>query len=261
MRRRMGGLRLTWGTLLCGSLLFTARAMSSQPNAVTPPRPSPTAIAKADLRAVLEATPNPQQGMKLFQICAECHGPEGGGNASGWPPAIAGQHPRVIAKELTDFRTGLRWYDPMERIAGRHVLHTTQDIADVAAYVAGLAPSTDTAPGPGKWLERGGRTYASRCQWCHGGQGEGSNERFVPRVAGQQYEYLLRQLHDVIGGRRPNMRQQHLRLLESGDMKEEDLVGLAGYMSRLGRSAGQPLRTGGYEERSSSTTLTVLTTS
>jgi hypothetical protein len=88
--------------------------------------------------------------------------------------------------------------------------------------------------------------YAQRCQWCHGGQGEGSDERLVPRVAGQQYEYLLRQLHDVVGGRRPNMREQHLRLLEGADM--DDMVGLAGYMSRLGRPAGQSVQTGGHED-------------
>jgi len=245
MRRQMEGWRLALGAVLGGSLMvLMARGASPDPNAAA--QGSAAASAKADLRAVLEATPNPQQGMKLFQICAECHGPHGAGEASGWPPEIAGQHPRVIAKELTDFRAGLRWYDPMERIAGRHVLHTTQDIADVAAYVGSLPPSTDTTPGAGKYLERGGRMYASRCQWCHGGNGEGSDERFVPRVAGQQYEYLLRQLQDTVGGRRPNMRAQHLRLLEGAHM--EDLVGLAGYMSRLGSSAGRPLQTGRHED-------------
>jgi cytochrome c553 len=240
MRRRMEGWRRVWGSLVCGSLVaLTARAVNP-PSVAAPPSPA------ADLAAVLEATPNPQQGMQLFHICAECHGPQGGGDASGWPPEIAGQHPRVIAKELTDFRAGLRWYDPMERIAGRHVLHTTQDIADVAAYVGSLPPSTASALGSGEWLERGGSMYAQGCQWCHGDQGEGSDERLVPRVAGQQYEYLLRQLQDVVGGRRPNMREQHLRLLESAPMK--DLVGLAGYMSGLGRPAGQRVQTGDHED-------------
>jgi cytochrome c553 len=239
----MEGWRLVWGSLVCGSLVALTAGAVNPPDVAAPRSPA------ADLRAVLEATPNPQQGMKLFQICAECHGPQGGGDASGWPPAIAGQHPRVIAKELTDFRAGLRWYDPMGRIAGRHVLHTAQDIADVAAYVGSLPPSTATALGSGKWLERGGSMYAQRCQWCHGGQGEGSDERLVPRVAGQQYEYLLRQLHDVVGGRRPNMRAQHLRLLESADMEEEeDLVGLAGYMARLGSPGAQALQTGDHED-------------
>jgi cytochrome c553 len=227
-------------------MLLTASAVSPQPSTVTPRLTAGS--AEADLRAVLGATPNLQQGIRLFQICTECHGPRGAGNASGWPPEIAGQHPRVIAKELTDFRAGLRWYDPMERIAGRHVLQTTQDIADVAAYVGSIPPSTDTAPGAGQWLERGGRLYAQCCQWCHGSHGEGSNQRFVPRVAGQQYEYLLRQLQDVVGGRRPNMRTQHLVLLESADIKEEDLVGLGGYMARLGRPGGKAVQAGDHED-------------
>jgi cytochrome c553 len=240
MRWRVTGGRRVWSTVLgAGLVVFTARGVS--PGSGTATQDAAVASAKADLQAVLEATPNLQQGMKLFHICAECHGPRGAGEASGWPPVIAGQHPRVIAKELTDFRAGVRWYDPMERIAGRHVLHTTQDIADVAAYVGSLPLPTNTASGSGEYLERGGHMYASRCQWCHGGQGEGSDERFVPRVAGQQYEYLLRQLQDTVGGRRANMRAQHLRPLDSAHM--EDLSGVAGYMSRLGSSAGQRLQT------------------
>jgi cytochrome c553 len=77
----------------------------------------------------------------------------------------------------------------------------------------------------------------ARCQWCHGARGEGNDERLVPRVAGQQYEYLLRQLHDAMEARRPNMRVQHLRLLEACSM--EELMGLASYMSRLDRTPGQ----------------------
>jgi hypothetical protein len=42
------------------------------------------------------------------------------------------------------------------------------------------------------------------------------------------------------------MREQHLRLLESADT--DDLVGLAGYMSRLGRPAGQPVQAGDHED-------------
>ena len=194
------------------------------------------AQAKAELRLVLEATPDTAHGARLFTICTECHGPRGEGNASGWPPQIAGQHRRVIAHELVDYRAGLRWYDPMERIAGRHVLGSTRDIADVAAYAASLAPSSDTTPGPQRLAEKGAPLYAARCEWCHGAHGEGNDERFVPRVAGQQYEYLLRQLRDTIDAHRPNMGAQHLRLIESCSM--EELMGLAAHMSRLDRASG-----------------------
>jgi cytochrome c553 len=216
--------------------LPVAALLIGTPSAPAAP-PADEARAKEELQAVLNSTPDASHGAQLFAICGECHGSRGAGNASGWPPQIAGQHRRVIAKELVDYRAGLRWYDPMERVAGRHVLGSTADVADVAAYVASLPPSPDTTPGPRRGLESGARLYAPRCQWCHGVRGEGSDERFVPRVAGQQYEYLLRQLHDTIEARRPTMRTQHLRVIESCSM--EELMGLASYMSRLGRPGDQ----------------------
>jgi cytochrome c553 len=218
-------------------LKYTAAALSFALYVTAVPAAPPAAAAlaasDAQLQEVLALTPDRQRGASLFNICAACHGAHGEGNASGWPPEIAAQHPRVIVKELVDFRTDVRWYDPMERIAGRHVLHTSQDIADVAAYAGALPAALATAPGSAKWLARGAQLYAERCQSCHGAHGEGSDERLVPRVAGQHYEYLLRQLDDCRAGRRPNMQSQHPQLLAGLDM--EDLRGLADYMSRLGR--------------------------
>ena len=153
-------------------------ALTVAANAPAAP-PAQAARAKERLREVLRASADTANGARLFAICTECHGAQGEGNASGWPPQIAGQHTRVIAKQLIDFRTGLRWYDPMERIAGPHVLQRTQDIADVAAYVAGLAPSSATTPGPGRRLEQGAELYVRPCESCHGAQGEGNDERFV----------------------------------------------------------------------------------
>ncbi len=223
-------LRTRAGTqvLLLLPVLILAAIASAAP-------PAGAARAKEELHEVLGASADTAHGARSFAICTECHGAHGEGNASGWPPQIAGQHARVIAKELIDFRTGVRWYDPMQRIAGRHVLQRTQDIADVAAYVAGLAPSAATTPGPGRWLEQGAELYARRCESCHGAHGEGNDERFVPRVAGQQYEYLQRQLQDTREGRRPNMQAQHSRLIAS--CSTDELAGLADYMARLGRAA------------------------
>jgi len=53
-------------------------------------------------------------------------------------------------------------------------------------------------------------------------------------------------LYHAIEHLRRNMREQHLSLLDSAQMDE--LVGLAGYMSRLGRPAGQAVQTGDHED-------------
>jgi cytochrome c553 len=191
----------------------------------------PQPDAREDLQAVLSAIPNLKRGAAIFSLCAECHGAGGEGRGSAWTPAIAGQHPRVLAKQLVDYRHGKRWDPRMEKIAGRHILRSTQEIADVIAYVGQLQPLPSSSIGSGEWARRGERLYGALCRNCHGAEAEGSAARFVPRLAGQRYDYLLRQLHDTVDGRRPGMAMIHERAVRKLDM--EDLMGIADYLSRL----------------------------
>ncbi|HUK03064.1 MAG TPA: c-type cytochrome [Steroidobacteraceae bacterium] len=188
-----------------------------------------------DIRDALRAMPDPDNGARLFVICAQCHEPHGGGLPLGWVPEIAGQHPSVLVRELVDYRHGARWDDRMEKIAGRHILKTPQEIADVVAYIGALRPTLEPRVGSGQWLTKGEHVYAAQCRSCHGGEGEGSAARAVPRLAGQQAEYLVRQMHDSAEGRRPNLRGIHARLFKPLSM--EQLMGLADYLSRLGSAA------------------------
>ena len=193
--------------------------------------------ARQELVEVLRVKPDTEHGAQLFATCAGCHGSQGSGMPSGWVPDIAGQHPHVIAKQLVDYRHGQRWDDRMEQVAGgRHLLKTTQDIGDVVAYVGALMPAPATSVGDGQWTEQGAAVYERLCRSCHGTSAEGSNVRSIPRLAGQHYEYLLRQLHDSIEGRRPSMAGKHRPLAHLG---MQELVGLADYLSRLSPPASQ----------------------
>lgn len=194
--------------------------------------------AGAELEAVLRTVPNREHGKALFRTCSVCHGAHDASLPIGWVPEIAGQYPRVIAKQLVDYRHGARWDLRMEIIAGRHVLPSDQDIADVAAYVAGLNPTHLSPAGHGEDLGGGKAIYRAACADCHGRVAEGSNARFVPRLAGQQYDYLLRQLHDAVDGRRPNLGSVHVKALENLDARE--LEALADYLSRLEPSGTVP---------------------
>lgn len=184
-----------------------------------------------DVQSVLRRMPDRAKGRELFRVCAVCHGARDAGLPKGWVPEIAGQHVRVIVKQLVDFRRHRRWDLRMEIIAGRHVLKSSQDIVDVASYAASLTPVSPVAVGTGENEMRGQALYEARCVACHGRGGEGSNARFVPRLAGQDYDYLLRQLHDAIDGRRPGLQAAHAKLLRAFDAA--DLEGLADYLSRL----------------------------
>ena len=237
------------------TLALLALLPMTMPVVADPPAAANIARARQDLAEVERAVPNPARGAVVYQTCVECHSPQGPGSAQGWVPEIAGQHARVIKKQLVDYRDGRRWDTAMETIAGRHVLTSAQDIADVASYAASLTPQPPQGVGSGEWLRIGARRYEARCVSCHGETGQGNSVRIVPRVAGQRYEYVLRQLHDSLEGRRPNMAAGHARVLAGLDVTE--LNGLADYISRLSlstphrsaRTAGIPPGTASDDDR------------
>ncbi|MDB5986070.1 MAG: hypothetical protein JWR16_1123 [Nevskia sp.] len=47
-----------------------------------------------------------------------------------------------------------------------------------------------------------GATAAAACQACHGAKGEGNPASGFPRLAGQQADYLVKQLNDYVSGAR-----------------------------------------------------------
>jgi cytochrome c553 len=193
--------------------------------------------ARRELAAIGRLLPDPAQGQALFERCAVCHGAGAAGLPEGWVPRIAGQHPRVIVKELLDYRHHLRWDPRMELVAGRHLLSSNQEIADVAAY-AGALPADAAATGSGENVPQGKAVYQRLCIACHGLGGVGSNNALVPRLGGQDHDYLLRQLHDAVDGRRPGMAPVHRSLLKGLDADE--FGGLANYLSELTPKASTP---------------------
>lgn len=181
------------------------------------------------------ATPAPaaadvQAGARIYAECAGCHGPAAEGTANGQVPALAGQHFTVIVKQLRDYREGERWDARMESIMVEHRFGDDAQIRKVAAYLASLK-RPPAGGGSGEGAERGEAVYAKACASCHGARGQGNGSRGVPRLAGQQYMYLRRQIHDAVDGRRPNFPVDHIALLAPLDADEID--GLAEFLSEL----------------------------
>jgi cytochrome c553 len=207
----------------CALVLASSLAVSSQ--AADPPS------ARQELTDVFRVTPNLARGGRLFSACISCHGRDGNGQPDGNVPAIAQQHQRVIAKQLVDYRHAERWDLQMEDVASTHRLGPVRDIADLSAYISTLSREAREGSGEGRNVEHGGRVYLRDCAGCHGAEAEGNGVTLVPRLAGQHYRYLLRQLHDTIEERRPNMPPPHPQLFEP--MAVDDFTGLAAYLSRL----------------------------
>ena len=187
--------------------------------------------AREELREVIRQAPSAARGSKLFAACVGCHGKDGNGQPQGDVPAIAQQHQRVIAKQLVDYRHAERWDLRMEEVASTHRLGPPRDIADLAAFISTLPRDSKEGHGDGRNVEHGGRVYLRDCAGCHGVDGEGNGVTLVPRLAGQHYRYLLRQLHDTLEERRPNMPPPHPQLFEK--FAVEDFTGISDYLSRL----------------------------
>ena len=87
--------------------------------------------------------------------------------------------------------------------------------------------------GDGHNTELGAGIYRRRCASCHGSSGEGNERTSYPRLAGQHYEYLLRQLRDTGLNVRPTLSAEHVRPLHA--LNDNDLVAICDYLSRLGK--------------------------
>jgi len=191
--------------------------------------------ARSELDAAKRAIPDAKHGEILFAQCTQCHGARGGGDPNGSTPRIAGQYYQVIVKQLVDFRYGKRWDFQMEGMADRHHLATAQDIADVAAFVSSQPRSGDQGIGSGEFATLGASIYGRQCQSCHGVDGVGDGSNGVPRLGGQHYGYLLRQMYNAVDGRRPTLPQLHSTRIEPLDFNEVRAV--SDYLSRLGATA------------------------
>jgi len=175
--------------------------------------------------------PSADRGAHLYAQCASCHGADGGGTADGSVPRIAGQLESVVRKQLGDFRAGRRSDFRMTEFADRHHLGTAQDLADLAAYVSRLQATGARGIGDGSRATAGALLFGARCASCHGADGRGNAAKAVPRLAGQHYSYLVRQMYDAVDGRRQTLPRLHANRIESLDFAQ--VRGIADYLSRI----------------------------
>jgi cytochrome c553 len=208
--------------------------------------PAPAAASDADGAYVwnamqgeklqaLGAKGDPARGEITFEICQGCHRAHALGRPDGSYPRLAGQHITVLIKQMTDVRAGRRRNDKMLPFIDKHVTNP-QDIADIAAYLTKLPSPPNNGRGPGTDLARGEKIYAADCATCHGKGGEGDGPQFYPRLNGQHYKYMLREMIDIRSGTRGNSNPRMVEVVKK--LSDADLEAAADYLSRL--PTGQP---------------------
>lgn len=179
----------------------------------------------------LALTPNIEHGREVYDVCSACHMPEGWGLPDGSYPELAGQHGTVVIKQLADIRARNRDNPSMYPFALPAEIGGPQAIADVAAYIETLPMTHDNGTGPGTNLKIGKQLYQEHCVECHGVNGEGDAERFYPRIHGQHYRYLLRQIEWIRDGKRRNANEGMVEKIKG--FSQEDLEAVTDYVSRI----------------------------
>lgn len=143
------------------------------------------------------------RGERLFDLCAQCHGEAGQGNALYIAPSIAGMELWYLEMQLAEFRNGLRGTH-FDDIAGMRMrpmsltLRSEEDVKAVAAYVASLPQVKPEATMEGD-ASKGQEHYAI-CGSCHGVKGEGIQEMSAPELNHSQDWYLVSQVERFKAG-------------------------------------------------------------
>lgn len=95
--------------------------------------------------------------------------------------------------------------------------------------MAGLA-SMNALPVQPAAAQQPNRQLILECMACHGDDGI-AKDKDVPHLAGQNYEYLLKQMRDFRTGKRPHKEMRVMsRLMDDAEMQE-----IADFYARLPR--------------------------
>jgi cytochrome c553 len=174
------------------------------------------------------------RGSGLYAPCVVCHQPNAWGSPDGAIPSLAGQQARYLEKQLSLFRSGARVDTAMQVVTAHRTFSNQDDIAALARYLSALGANPHPVEGSGEHLRVGQELYAHICAACHGVTGQGESGNRVPRIAGQHYPYLKRQIEAAAGLHKDLAPPEMTSALRG--MRPQEMDALADYISRLGNS-------------------------
>jgi cytochrome c553 len=197
-------------------------------------RLSAAASAAALLMLVSYAAPavaGAEEGRAKAATCVACHG-ENGNSASPAFPSLSGQPKQFIVSALFQFREGKRQNEVMSPLAAKL---SNADMNDLAAWFSSqpaAAPQHKTAPAN---VEKGRQlAVQNNCTACHAANLMG--QQHIPRLAGQQKDYLRAQLASFKASTRGEM--DGVMTSAAQALSVDDIDVLADYMAGLPVAGG-----------------------
>jgi len=182
-------------------------------------------IAAALTLASIAAIAQPKAPAKA-EPCVACHGP-GGKSTLPQFPILAGQTARYLYLQMRDFQEGRR-SDPVMSPMVKDL--TRDEMRELADYFAQQKPPPQTFKVDADKARLGKqKADETLCTMCHLGGFAGQNE--IPRVAGQHYDYTVKQLMDFKARKRTNDAGNMTSV--SNTLSERDIENLGHYLAGL----------------------------
>lgn len=161
-------------------------------------------LITASLLLAFSSFGNSNEMPQAYSQCVACHGDKAQGNAQLKSPALAGLSAEYITRQLQNFSTGVRGSHEKDMLGQQMLaisksLDMNKDVPALAAYLESL-PAANEAPDTSGDLMNGSRYYQGKCGACHSGKAEGNPSFKAPRLAGQNIDYLRRQMQNFVDG-------------------------------------------------------------
>jgi len=171
---------------------------------------------------------NLEAGRRKAEPCAACHGRDGNATSPG-TPSLAGQPVFFTHWQLIKYRDGRRKDPQMSPVA---LTLTDEDMADLAAYYAAqTARARPATTDPARVAAGRELAQVHHCASCHRPGFTGQQQ--VPRLAGQDLDYLLRLLRGFRARTASDL--DGTMTMAAQPLRDDDVLSLVHYLASLGR--------------------------
>ena len=142
-------------------------------------------------------------------------------------PSLAGQNARYIYMQLRDFQEGRRENALMSPMAAGL---SRDEMRELASYFSQKKLTDKNFKADPEKAKLGlNKADETLCAMCHLGEFRGQNE--IPRVAGQNFDYVVKQLHDFKAKNRTNDAGNMTSVAST--LSDEDIENLGHYIAGL----------------------------
>ncbi len=145
--------------------------------------------------------------IESYYSCRSCHGDDGLGSPAINAPRIAGQLEGYIARQLANYRDGVRGAHAGDTYGRQMALMAngldSEKITELASYISVLS----SWESKGEPVKSADSALYQPCAACHGTKGEGNAALLSPRIGGMDARYIatqLRHFRDGVRGTSPS---------------------------------------------------------